>query len=222
VTILTITTRPLGRLGAAVGAAYNGLAATVRLPAVPAANDPPRVARPGLAQMRAQALVEARLRMHEHFHNALNPLAPIDQDFRAVQTRFQQQLRDANPRAQNANRALDAQGLEAEIDRFNAGAEATRRRMQELQHQLDELDRHRRAFGNPQQAGQPARPANNAVPGAWPAHGLGDLAANPFNPGPGAGVGGGLAFGGLDANRAVRNREMNAWFEEQLRNVQGR
>jgi hypothetical protein len=43
--------------------------------------------------------------------------------------------------------------------------------------------------------------------------------------GAGAAVGAGLAFGGLDANRALdvdraaRKRELNRWFEEQLRNV---
>lgn len=222
--ILTITTRPLGRLGAAVGAAYNGLAAAVGLPAVPAGNNPPLAGQPGLAQRRAQALVEVRLRMQQHFDDALDPLAPVDQAFQAAQNRFQQQLRDANPRAHNANRALDAQGFEAEMDRINAVAEANRRRLQDLHHQLDELQRRRRPLRSPQQVAQPALPANNAVPGAWPAPRLGDLAADPFNPGAeaGAGVGGGLAFGGLDANRAVRNREMNNWFEEQLRNVQGR
>ncbi|KAF3032894.1 hypothetical protein E8E11_003174 [Didymella keratinophila] len=215
--------RPLGRLGAAIGAAYNGLAAAVVLPAVPAANDPPVAGQPGPAQRRAQEIVLARQRMHNHFHDALNPLAPIDQDFRAAQNRFQQQLRDANPRAHNANRALDAQGFQAEMDAYRVDLEARNRRIQEPQCQIAELDRRRRALDGPQQNARPALPANNAVPGAWPAApGLGDLAAHPLNPGPGAGVGGGLAFGGLDANRATRNREMNAWFEEQLRNVQDR
>ena len=224
VTILTIVIRPLGRLGAAVGAAYNGLAAAVGLPAVPAANDPPVAGQPGPAQRRAIEMVLARNRMHNHFHDAPNPLAPIDQDFRAVQNRFQQQLRDANPRAHNANRALDPEG-QALVDAYRVDEEARRRRIQDLQRQIAELERRRVALNVPQQAAQPARPArpaNNAVPAAWPAvPGLGDPAANPFNPGPGAGVGGGLAFGGLDANRAIRNRELNAWFDEQLRNVRG-
>jgi hypothetical protein len=228
VTILTITTRPLGRLGAAVGAAYNGLAAAVGLPAVPAANDPPVAGQPGPAQRRAIGYVLERNHMHNHFHDAPNPLAPIDQDFRAAQNRFQQQLRDANPRAHNANRALDAQGVQAGVEAYRVDAEARRRRIQDLQRQIAELDGRRVALNIPQQAAQaaqpvrPARLANNVVPGAWPgAPGLGNLVANAINPGLGAGVGGGLAFGGPDVNRAVRNREMNAWFEEQLRNVRG-
>lgn len=49
-------------------------------------------------------------------------------------------------------------------------------------------------------------------------------AADSFNPGAGAdaAVGGGLAFGALDANRAVKNRERNNGFEEKPRKVQGR
>lgn len=220
--ILTIITRPLGRLGAVVGAAYNGLAAAVGLPHVPAADNLLVAAHPGPAQRRAMALVEGQQHMYQHFHDALNPLEPVDEDLEAAQNRFQQQLRNANPRAQNVNRALDARGFEKEINDVNARAEAGGRRLQGLHRRLNEYERRRRHHRHPQQAPQPALPANNAVPGVWPAPGLYDPAANPFNPGPGAGQVGVLAFGGLDANRAIGNQGMNAWFEEQLGNVQGR
>lgn len=216
--MLTVTTRPLGGLGAAVGAAYNGLTAAVRLPAMPTGDDPPLAGRPGLAQGRAQELV--RLRLQQLLDDALDPLAPVDQAFQAAQNRFQQQLREANPRAHNADRALDAQRFEAEMDRINVAAEANRRRLQILDHQWDGLRRRRRPLRGPQQVVQPALPAKNAVHGAWPAP---RLAIDPFNPGAEAGavVGGVLVFGGPDANRAIGNREINNWFEELLRNVQG-
>lgn len=157
--------------------------------------------------------------MHRHFQDALNPLAPVDPVIQAAQNRFQQQLRDADPRAYNANRALDAQVFQTEVDGMNADRVARRRRMQEIQQRFGELERLRRPLLDGQQLGHPALPANAAVPGAWPPFGLDGPAANAPNAGAGAGLGGGLAFGGLDANRAIRNREMNNWFEEQLRNV---
>jgi hypothetical protein len=158
------------------------------------------------------------MRVHRHFDDAHNILAPIDQGFPAAQNRFQQQLGDANPRIHNADRALDNQVFQAEMDRLIADREARRRRLQDFQQRFGELERLRRPFLDPRQLEQPVLPANDGVPGAWPAR-LGGLADNPPNARAGADLDGGLAFGGLHANRAIRNREMNDWFEEQLRNV---
>lgn len=52
-----------------------------------------------------------------------------------------------------------------------------------------------------------------------PGFGLDGPPVNARNVRAGAGMGGGLAFGGLDANRAVRGRELDRWFEEQMRNM---
>ncbi|KAF1923925.1 uncharacterized protein M421DRAFT_301329 [Didymella exigua CBS 183.55] len=212
--------RALGRPGAAVGAAYNGLAAAVGLPADPAANEPLRAAQ--LAQLRAQALFVAQqndtMRMHQQFQDYLNPLAPIDQGFQAAQIRFQQQLRRANMRAHNAYRGLNAQTVQAEMDILDAHRETRRRRLQDVQQRFGELERLGRPLLGPQQLGQPALSANNSVPGDWPAFGLGGQLANAGHAEAGVGLRG-MAFDGLDANRAIRNWEMHNRLDEQPRNV---
>lgn len=78
--------------------------------------------------------------------------------------------------------------------------------MQHLQQRFRELERLR-------------GPRLNMAQPEVPVFGLNGPLANAGDAQAGAGVGGGLAFGGLDANRAVRRRELNDWFEEQLRNV---
>lgn len=145
---------------------------------------------------------------HEHFQNVFDPLAPLDARAQAAQDRLQQRPRDAGRR----RHGVDRHGYEAANEQAaRPNLEAGRRQLQDLQNQLNELERLGRQIAN-----APPLPA-------LPAFGLQAAVADARNAGANVeadgGVGGGIAFGG-HANRAIFGRHrMDNWVEEQVRNV---
>ena len=217
ISILTFTTRPLGRIGDILGAAHNGLAAAaVQLPGELNLNAP--------VQPLPQPQVQARA--HRYFLDPINPPERIDEDAQAAHNQLQLQLQEAN-RAHNANgHPVGEQDVQAQARRKDEEIAVRRRRVQEIEEWYHELRRRRRqdlGARPPQPAPDLAGPMPYPHPVPW--FGLGGPLANAGHAGAGAAVGARLAFGGFDANRALdvdgaaRRREMNRWFEEQLRNV---
>lgn len=86
------------------------------------------------------------------------------------------------------------------------------RRMEEMRNRIADLERLVRQRRVRQMPHRPPLPA-------MPAFGINGRDADAWNAGAAAGPGGGLAFGGLDANRAVRGRQMvEDWLDEALGN----
>jgi hypothetical protein len=196
ISILTFTIRPLGRIGDVHGAAHNGFAAAaaVQLPGELNLNAP--------VQPLPQPQIQAQA--HGHFLDPINPLEYIDEDVQAAHNQFQLQLQEAN-RVHNANRHLvGGQDLQAQVRRMDEETPVRRRRVQGMEERYGELRRRRgQDLGArpPRPAPHPAQPVPYPIPVPW--FGLGGPPVDVEHAGAGAAVGAGLAFGGLDANRAL-------------------
>ncbi|KAJ4986687.1 ring finger domain-containing protein [Stagonosporopsis vannaccii] len=177
--------------GLVAGAGPAGHAALIN-PPVP--HHPQRLPQQGAALPQAQP----QLRAHRHFQNAIDPLGPLEPRVQAAQDRFQRQL-------QEANRANGHVGRDAHA------AEQDARRLRRLQRLQEPAAREQAREANRRAHVQEMDARFQAVRARWdypplpapPAFGNNGPQAVARNAGANAGVGGGLAFGGLDANRAV-------------------
>ncbi|XPS98048.1 RBR-type E3 ubiquitin transferase [Ascochyta lentis] len=206
--------RPPPRVGDALGAAYNRLAAAVGAQhgflaqAAPLAADAP----PHVLQLQA----------YQRFRHAINPPARVDAGVQAAQDRYQQQLRGAH-RAHMEIRRLNEEALQAQFGLLDDVRGDARRR---VRHAFEGYDEPRGLHMNRQPLhGAQAQNLAHAPNMAQAQHrrqvqylqdgaGLGVPAMNAGNVGAGVGVG----FDGIyDAD--ARRDWMNRWFEEQLRDV---
>lgn len=193
--ILTDFTRPLPAIDGALEVAHNGLAALPDALGVPRAQPLPFQPLP-LHQLYPQPRYRAQ---QENNEDIIEQFAHIDHGVQAAQRRFQQQLEQANrERMVMAEAQRNQAAIQARMDALRAQAVA-RRRHNELRLQ------HERTY-------------------AAAAYDWGGGPAEVEEAGAGAGVDAGagaghdLAYGGLYANRAAaRRREVNRWFDEQLR-----
>ncbi|KAJ8118241.1 hypothetical protein OPT61_g745 [Boeremia exigua] len=162
---------------------------------------------------------------HPPFQDAMNPPAPIDRHAQAAHRHFQHQLLAAANRGrraqhverirprhepQNVGRVIAGQGAQAPLNMPGAPREVGRHRLQQRHQDLERLAR--------QMPNEPPLPEVPAMP-ARPAHGVGRRLPNGHGANADAGVGGGLAFGGLDVNRALRDNEN--WLAYQQRHLPG-
>ncbi len=168
----------------AIEGLYNGFVAAIGQPNLVHAPNPAAVVQPQAGQQAFAAQPQ-----HPQFHN-VNPPAPLDPQAQAPQDRFQQQLRAAYMRRQNADLALNGHQVRI-LDVRNQGRQD---HYEDLQRRLGLLERR-----GGQRHGVPALPA-------LPAFGINGPLANGHDANVGAGQRGGLAFGG-HANRALGDRD---------------
>src|SRR5690242_2441147 len=141
------------------------------------------------------------LRAHRHYHDGFDPLAPLDLRAQAAQDRFQRQLREAHQADRLARRDLDAAEREARRARMQQDLEeqvARQRQAAVAGHEAHLRAMNERYLRYQERA---LRIAPLPAPPAFGNNGL--LAGGRHAAADGAGPGGGLAFGGRDANRAV-------------------
>ena len=235
--ILTFTTRPLNRIGGVLGVLGAHLAGDLhanpgdrllhpQLPDLP--NLPVLPNEPLQFPLRPLAQLQGEAGARHHFVDPIVPLARINEDVQAAHNRYQQRLQGGN-RAYADRRRAEDRALDDQIRRLDKDMAVRRRRLREIEERYNELGRlveeaHEQDNVRRGRVGQrpgPANPLNQYIRDA--------PQANMQQADVGA-VGGGLAFGGLDANRALNPfavdgdraaeiREMNRFFQEQLRNV---
>lgn len=158
-------------------------------------------------QPHLQHQPQPQVRAHRHFQNAINPLVHLDPQAQAAQDRFRRQLREANQADQQARHAQDVADLGQRnlVPDGRALAEDHMVRWLRMRQGLDRMPeeqlRQRAHLMEQFVRNRRVREWVGAVPPPLPAQ---PAFGEARNAGADAGMGRGLAFGGLDANRAAR------------------
>lgn len=220
------------RVRAAIHGLYRGLEAVIVRPGAGQVLYPAAVVQPQPLQEAVAVQPQVQVHPHLQFNNDVNTPVRLHAQAQAPQNQFQQQLRAAYLRRQDADLALDGHQVRAHVDMRNAERQDQQHaHVQHIRQQLNRLEQGMRCAGRhdqnvpvqdvQQQLDHPERrlrqrPSVPMLP-VLPAFGANERPANGRDANARAGLRGGLAFGGLDANRALRNH--GNWPAEQQRNL---